>query len=441
MSVRAQRIALAWILAAGCGAAVIRAELVSPGRPDSVFYVEGLVADDLADEGISQDSDFFRTDMTSKPLVPPRRPAMAVPPRPAPASALQASMRSRGTGQGSERLRAAERYARSQQWTLALQEIQRAIEEDPENVQIMSRGAAYAALARKFGVADEYFRRVLAVETNNVPFLVGRAGVLVRLLRFDEADELVRRALQYDSHDLAARFNHTLIQVARGDEQVDRMDWDAIRTGALVELVDWLDADRSDYQAVLSPAGFTNLCDIVLGRGSAAHLDEITDTFREARLALSGRAWGDAERLLGKLAGLGLQAVGLQMDIARCRFETGDRAGGLALLKGTTERYPDTFFVLYDYGYALMIAGRFAEAIPVFEKALAREPTIGETKLALACAYAGTDQSARAWPLINELAKTRPQDLERWMTADEPFLETIRANPQYEAILQSARGL
>jgi tetratricopeptide (TPR) repeat protein len=277
----------------------------------SIFTIDGLMVDRLeTDEGRKK---FFRAEIQRFPLVEPKPPSARSPMR------LQAP----GTlpmpphGRATDRVRAAETWAAQQEWNRALYEIQQGLDLEPNSLFLIRKGAAIAALARKFGVADEYFRRVLEAEPANVYFLAGRAGVLIRLLRFREAGECVRRALAVDPRSLSARFNETCLEVERSEKPPPRGDWEEMSARDLTEVSNWLDADRSDYVAALTEDGFKTLCDVLLGYGTAEHLKEIVDLLRKGLMSFQARQWADAEATLLKVRKLGVRVLSLDM-LARC---------------------------------------------------------------------------------------------------------------------------
>ena len=251
-------------------------------------------------------------------------------------------------------LQAADVYAKQQNWSQALAEIQQGLELDPDNLLLIRKAAAFAALARKFGVADEYFQKVLNAYPDSLLFLTGRAGVLIRLHRLKEADELVQKALAMDPTFLAARFDRLCVQIARGDTDISAGGWDLLNTDEVVELANWLDADKQDYVKALSPEGYKKLCDIVLGPGTDARLMEIVGFLKKAGLAFQAGQWADAEAALSKVKNAGVRAVGIDVDIGKCLYEKGDKGAALARFKALADQYPKAGSVLYDYAYVLI---------------------------------------------------------------------------------------
>ncbi len=410
-----------------------RPELVaSRPVPESIF-IDGLMADNLeADEGRKK---FFHAEIQRFPLVEPK-PSVQKPMMLKAPGGIQMPPR----GKAMDRVRAAEVYMAQQEWNRALYEIQQGLESDPNNLFLLRKGAAIAALARKFGVADEFFRRVVEAEPTNVPFLAGRGGVLIRLLRFKEAEELIQRALKADPHDLGARFNETCLEVERSEQPPPRGEWETIDIRELIQVADWLDADRTDYVAALTQDGYNTLCDVVLGPGSAPHMKEIVDLLRKGMMSFQNQQWADAEATLLKVREFGVRVVGLDMLFARIRFEMGDRARARALLAVISAKYPDVAAVQYNFGFVLLNIEDYASAVAPLEKAVQLDPADGQASFALACAYAGAGRTDEAWLILGPLAESRPSDLQEWISGPQPYLKAIQRDSRYPQLM-AGRGV
>lgn len=402
-----------------------RAELMV-NQANSIFDVDGLLVEDL-DTGEGEAGNYFHAEIKKFPLVERRRPPMAGPPPVR--TPILAGMPPSGEAMG--HLRAAEVFAGQEEWSQALNEIQQGLEIEPGNMLLVSKGAAFAALARKFGVADEYFRRVVEAYPDNIHFLAGRAGVLVRLLRLDEAEDLIQRALGINPEYLAARFDAVCVRIAKGDPEPANEKWDALSLEEATELANWLDADRQDYVSALSETGFSVLCDTVLGKDTHGNLRPVVASFRAARGALERGKWAEAEAALQKARDLGVQAMGVEMTMGRCIYEKGEKELALGMLKDLAARYPRDAGVQYNLAYVLMNLSQYAAAAAALEQAWKSAPEDDQTRFALACAYAGQGQMDRAWPILSRLARLRPEDLRTWMEGDKPYLQAIRKDPRY----------
>jgi len=395
----------------------------------SIFYVDGLLADGLeTSEG--REEGFFHAEIKKKPLIRPRAPRSSLMHR-----RVSPGIRMAPRGRAAEYLKAAGVYARSENWKMALASIQRGLDAEPNNMMLVRRAAAYAALARKFGAADEYFRRAIEADPNDVAFLSGRAGILVRLLRLDDAEELLDRALELDDDYLAARFNKACIAVARG-EQVDAEEWRTISAGQAAELANWLDADQQDYIAALSASGFETLCATLLAPGSHEHLRKIVDTMRHARTAMRKGHWEEAEKTL--LAGmeLGMNREGIQADLARCRFEQGRVDEAEQMLRGLAAACSNSVLMQYNYAYILISEGKFKESAKVLESAKQLEKSGPQVDFALACSYAGMNEMDKAWPILVDLADQHADELRDWLTGNESYLKTIRKDPRFKRLMR-----
>ena len=414
-----------------------RAELVVQSR-ESIFDVDGLKVDSLDIEA-SRTGKYFHAEVKQFPLIDRSQPAapLSLPPVRG-ASRVGASPR----GEAYDRLKAAEVYASQADWEKSLNEIQQALELEPNNMILIRRGAAVAALARKYGAADELFRRVVEANPDDIAFLTGRAGVLIRLLRLKEADEMVQRALKIDPNYLTARFDLACIQIARGDASPSRSDWDRLTTDELLQVANWLDADQVDYVAALSDKGFAELCRVVLGSDAGPNLKIVLESLRQASDALRANQWPDVERALRHLKTLGVSTVGTEMDIARAESEAGQKESAVAALQALSVRFPTTPSVLYNQAFILINMEKYSDAAAVLEKELQLDPNDAQARFALGCAYAALGQMDKTWPLLQALAVSNPSDMRSWMVGDEPYLIAIRKDPRYsELVAGAARGV
>lgn len=409
-----------------------RAELVAR-QPDSIFEADGLMVDYAEPESVATNK-VFHAGIKQFPLMDVRKPIMT--PRP---SHIRSPAQANALSQGAARthIQAADNYAKEQNWSRALAEIQQGLELDPNNLYLTTKAAAYAALARKFSVADEYFQKVLIANPNSLFFLTGRAGVLIRLLKLNEADELVQKALAIDPTFLAARFNGLCVQIARGDTDIPAGGWDMLNTGDVVELANWLDADKQDYVNALKPEGYAKLCEIVLGPGTDARMTEIVRHLRRVDTAFSADQWGAAADELSEVRKAGVRAVGIDVDIGRCLYQEGDKNAALAHFKALADLYPKASSVLYDYAYVLINLDLYTQASEVLERVCEMAPQDGQAEFALACTYAARGQMDKAWPILTRLASSHPAEMPIWMAGDKSYQEAIRKDPRYAGLSRS----
>ena len=438
MKRRTQSLAVVFLTVVG-GFSVGRAELVAR-QPDSIFDVDGLRVDNSGSEAVVT-NDTFRAGIKPYPIMDVRQPIVTPGP-----SLIRSAAQGSGSAQEAVRanLQAADVYAKQQNWSQALAEIQRGLEIEPDNLFLVRKAAAFAALARKFGVADEYFQRVLKAYPNSLSYLTGRAGVLIRLFRLKEADELVQKALSIDPSCLAARFNSLCVQIARGDTDIPVGGWDLLTTGDVIELAQWLDADKQDYMKALSPEGYKKLCDIILGPGTSTRVKEIISLLKSTGLTYRAGQWADSQELLSKVKKAGVRAVGIEVDIGRCLYEKGDKSAAVAHFKSLADQYPKASSVLYDYAYVLINMDLYRQAGEVLERVCELNPKDGQAAFALACSYAARGQMDQAWPILTRLASSHAGEIPTWLAGDKPYQKAIRKDPRYaefQKSIEAAQGV
>lgn len=403
-----------------------------PSREPEYFTVGGMLADDLTSTSFSGGK-FFEAGIYQMPLVEPRRRVAVI----APPAEIPSGIEIAPAGRAAEALRSAEIFASSQEWRMALASVQAALDYDPDNLMLLRRAAAYAALARKFGVADEYFRRALARTPDDVAFLVGRAGVLLRLARLGEGEELANRALSIQPQYLAARFVKVCLQIARGVEAIDDAEWAALYTEQVAEMAQWLEADRKDYEAVMTTNGFRKACDVMLGPGLADRLEDVTRKLRKVVMELRARQWDQAKADLMELRQMGVRAVGIEMDIARCLFESGRELDAERLLGELAARYPNLAILQFNHAVALIRLRRYNEAIVALERSLSLDPKSNYTLFAMACAYAGLGEMDKAWSYMQRILPEYRGMVREWAEGDDAYLKAIREDPRFPDFIRS----
>ncbi len=428
----------AGLLAVSGALASARAEFI-PHHPDSVFDADGLKAD-LSDPSEKITREVFQAGIRKYPLVDVSKPIF-----PPPSSGRMSSFQAGGPSPDVARagFQSASVYARQRDWSRALSEIERALEHDPDNPFLIQRAAAFAALARNFGLADMYFEKALRADPDNVDFLAGRAGVLVRLLRLKEAGELAKKALQVNPAHLSSRFQELCVSVALGDTNVAWAGWDTLDTDQVLEAANWLDADREDYIKVLKPKGYSNFCGIALGPNTAAHAAEIAASLRKASLALRAGQFGEACGALASATNAGVRAAGVSMDIGKCLFQMGDRRAAVLHFHALAARYPENAMVLYNYAYVLINMEMYNQAGAVLERVCKLIPQEGQAAFALACTYAAREQMNKAWPILARLAASHPAEMPEWMEGDKLYQKAIRKDlryPQLKKTWEAARA-
>ncbi len=397
-------------------------------QSDSVFSVDGLMVDDLGTRPPPAGQKVVPLSQLQK-IAPPfeNKPGAVLNVEP-----VQINLPPQGKAM--DHLEAADVYARQKDWKKAFHEIQQGLDIEPDSLLLIRRAAVYAALSKNFGVADEYFRRFVGKNPRNVAFLTGHAGVLIRLLRFDEAEELAGRALAIDPHDLTARFTIACVKVAKGMD-IAAGEWDGLSVAELSQVANWLDADRDDYVAALSAKGFTRFCNIVLGPESSEHVRDIIHLLDKTAGALNDKRWDEANDSILKLKALGVNSMGLRMEMGRIQYEKNDYEGARETLKAVADRYPEKPVVLYNYAYVLINTEYYDDAIKVLERAAQLDPEAGQITFALACAYAGQGKLDQAWPLLSDLADSHSNEFDEWMKGDRPYLRAIRESPPYKELM------
>jgi Flp pilus assembly protein TadD len=345
---------------------------------------------------------------------PPVAPGVAMPP----------------AGKALEHLRIAEMFIEKKDWSRALEEIQKGLESEPANGLLLRRGSAIAALAKNYTASDDYYRRLLLLKPDSVAFLDGRASVQLRLRQFASAQALTERVLALQPRDLLARFNMLMLKVIRG-ESLDKEKWDDLLTSDVMQVANWLNADRDAYSELMPAEKFALVCDTVLGGGLSGKMPDIVAVLRRAGQAERLQQWDKLLTILEEARGMGLQAMGLEMDQAHAIMEQGNQSQALAIMKSLSERFPDHPQVLYNHAYILIEEGAYAEALQLLDKAFTGMPTQPQVAFARACMLAEAGRMDEAWGLLTELIQRFPAETRTWLQDEDPYLQKIKTDPRY----------
>lgn len=62
------------------------------------------------------------------------------------------------------------------------------------------------------------------------------------------------------------------------------------------------------------------------------------------------------------------------LGLAQCYYDQKDNAAQIQILTKALERFPDNYLMLNNKGYALMLTGKYEEAIPLLEESLRQKP-------------------------------------------------------------------
>ncbi|MBU1692364.1 MAG: tetratricopeptide repeat protein [Verrucomicrobia bacterium] len=397
-------------------------------QSDNPYYVDGLLVDQFKQmEAEPAPAPLGGSGTMSLRNVPPAsssaRPSVAPPPT-APGVAMPPA------GKALEHLRISEMFIQKKQWGPALEEIQKGLALDPANGLLLRRGAAIAALAKNYTASDDYYRRLLMLNPDGLAFLDGRASVQIRLRQFVSAQALTERALTLQPRDLLARFNRLFLKAVRGDS-VDQEKWDDLLTSDLIQVANWLDADRDAYLELMPAEKFALVCDTVLGEGLSGKIPDILAVLRRANQARRLQQWDKLLTILEEARQMGLQAMGLEMDQAQAIMEQGNQPQALTTMQSLSERFPDHPQVLYNYAYILIEEGSYAEALQLLDKAFAAMPNQPQIAFARVCMLAEAGRMDEAWGLLTDLIQRFPAETRTWLQEEDPYLQKIKADPRY----------
>jgi len=323
------------------------------------------------------------------------------------------------------------KYISEGRWRKALAEVNDGLALNPDNPDLLKVAAYVNTVLRDFYMANYYYGRYYRINPKDINVLSNWAGILIRTFNFSEAIELIDKALELNPNHLPSRFYRMIIALTDEGMPVDRQAWEAAPLSEKGNIVRWISADADNYKNVLGPKGFQDLCDIAIGEGSFENIEEIAKVFNEYNEALAANADEDGlERgleLINQLGELGVGGAAIPLQRAIIAYRKGELDESLAIMGDLSKRYPEDDFLLAQYGYALLQAGRYSEAETVSRRSLDIRENM-DAKIGLASSYLMTGKSEEAWDLIWEVTQADPQTVFRWLQDDKPYIRRILAD-------------
>lgn len=328
-------------------------------------------------------------------------------------------------------MEASEKAIRNTDWNQALMEAEAGLAVDPDNPQLLSQAASLAMLAKAYDRADLYLQRYLEIHPDSVSHLVARANIKLMRHDFDTAEKYVDKALDLNPKFLPGLVARVILQVANNDHAVSNARWRNIALDNLLNLAKLLNEARDDLTDVLGEVGYGRLCDILLGEGSAKHLQEILPLVEKVLEANKAKDWDTTATCMQQLKVLGLRSLHLEMGVIRHLYETGRKDEAKRLALEVTSYFPDAGYAWYNYGYMLINDGQYPEATMALEKAHSIVSNDAQVVFALGCAYAVQGRKHQAWDLLFNLSKTHPREMREWIQGDKPHLKVLQEDIWY----------
>lgn len=145
----------------------------------------------------------------------------------------------------------------------------------------------------------------------------------------------------------------------------------------------------------------------------ARHPDDVAFTVHLARLETWAGQSGAAIARLEALAAAGTLPVAGRAALIEAYLEAGRPADAIRESDALLASLPDPDAAAFaTAGEARFRAGQPEAAVPFFQRALARDPAHAAARRSLALALAYSGQTEDALPLLEDLARTQPDDLE-----------------------------
>ncbi len=335
----------------------------------------------------------------------------------------------------------AEAALRSGDLRQALQEARNGLALSPDHPALLSRAAVAAAGLKDYGRAEQFFARFLEQRPHDAQHLAGCAGVLLRLSRIEEAEALIRRGLEQNSDHMPLLFHDLTLRVLREAKELPTAYWRRRNLDELALVVNWLIADRAEYERMLGAPDYRRLCETVLGAGTVNYLMEIRRDVEQALGFLRQGQYAETRAALERVRHRGLNAYGVGAAVAQSFLSEGRVEEALRQWERLTEEFGDWPLAWLNRGYCLLRADRPEAAVSALLRALELAPDDALIRFSLACAFALSGSKAEAQVIFDQLIASNPEQFRAWMRSD-PVLEravlSVPKGPEYARFGESA---
>jgi tetratricopeptide (TPR) repeat protein len=251
----------------------------------------------------------------------------------------------------------------------------------------------------------------------------------------EHAEELLNKVLSENERFLPALFTRALLRIKHHQLEKRSDIWDRLRMFELSEVIEWLIVDQDEYRKLLSDDGFFMLCDVVIGPGTSAHLEEIAETLQIIQDHAQLNDWKGTVGALEKLNSLGVHKLWPQLRLAESLYHQGDTRQSLAILTALKAHYPDTVPVLYNLGHISLEEGHYHSARELLQAVHAKKPDQPLFVFRLACAYIMLGKREEAWDILFRLAHRHPGKLRRWMREDVNYMTPLQTDKRFRRLL------
>lgn len=347
-----------------------------------------------------------------------------------PATAAEAALAGR-------HLERAQAYLRTNDIAKALLEVRDGLSYNPDDPRLLSLAGSLSAQRGDYQSAASFLRRFMERNPGDGQHAAALIAVLLRLSRFDEAEQTLRAAEALHPDFLPLHFHRACLRLIRDDPLPPTPYWSRRSFDEMRTLSTWLAGDRTELARMTGKESFARLCDLTLGPGTAAAIDEIANCFVEADAARRRNEPAAALELLRRAETRGVRGFGLDAGIAETLELTGDIDGAVARWADIARRHPDWSQPWLSYGHVLIRCARFNEALIAAKRAKELEPDQPVVDFLLACALAHQGAIADAQRIFNTLTLTRPRDFRRWLESDAAFEAALEKMPNRAAILRN----
>ncbi len=303
---------------------------------------------------------------------------------------------------------------------------------------LLSRAALVSAILRDYERSEHYFSRYLAVQPDDPQHWAGRAGVLIRLSRLDEARDMIDRGLAAYPELLPLRFHDVTLKVIQETQDISRQYWRRRTFEEVLLLLNWLIADRSEFERMMGAPDYRRLCEITLGPGMSGQLEEAQRLLARAADLRDKKQFAEARAAVEMVLRMGADAYGLRATIADLLISEGRIDEGLGIWDSLTLDFSDWPQPWLSRGQFLLRIGRTTEAVLSLRRAAALAPKEDVVRFALACSLALSGAANEAQQMFNELAGADPQRFRIWMESDPVLEKAVRSVPNAPSYMRAA---
>jgi len=351
-----------------------------------------------------------------------------------------------------QRVEQAEHYISRGNYTAALSEIHDALTIAPDHPLLLQLAAHIYGARGAYILAEDCWSRLREKDPDNELYQTGLAGMHIRQGSMRPALPLLNAVLRRNPASLPARYNLALFRMTEGKTNEAYKALCARTSSETGQLASWIAEEREVITRLLGRRGFHELARMVLGSrspGKGADRDArvveklrlVADHTFQSFEAAEEENWNGAIAALNQAMQAGAAVPSIQQDVAIYAWRNGNREKARTLLLALTRRFPDQPSIPAELGILCLQEGLDAEAVNHLKAAVLDDPINAQAMLALACAYAKSEETIKARYTLERLQRLLNKHPGLAIDTEQDYAGILRENVKLKSFIEKIEEL